>query len=153
MKLFYFSLTIAICISTIECYSIVDSLVIKLKDNRVEKISISNLKKIQFGDATSVKEMSKSENGIKIQGNYPNPFDNRTRIEFEIEQSGNVEILIFNNNGQKIKTLKCENCLAGKNALDWNCIDSENNIVTSGVYYYEVHFNNESQSKIMFLVK
>jgi flagellar hook assembly protein FlgD len=124
-----------------------------MKDNRIEKISLSNIKKIQFGDATSVKEGNKSVNGIKIQGNYPNPFSNHTKIEFEIEQSGEVEILIFNTNGQIIQTLKCENCLAGKNSLYWNCMDKEDKIVPNGIYYYEVRFNNESLTKIMFLVK
>jgi len=37
--------------------------------------------------------------------NYPNPFNPSTAIEFSIQYDSNVEIVIYNIRGQKIKTI------------------------------------------------
>ena len=71
-----------------------DTLVINLKNNRVEKILISQIQKIQFENVTAVEEQSKLSNSLAVAGNYPNPFAEQTNIEFEIGSSGNVEVII-----------------------------------------------------------
>lgn len=130
-----------------------DTLIIKLKNNQIEKIAVSQIQKIQFENVTSVEEQSNHSNELNIKGNYPNPFVDRTSIEFEIALPGNVEIIIYDNSGNQIQKLECSNCQSGKNTLDWNCRDEKNNRVVSGTYYYEVRFNNKIQSQKMILVK
>jgi flagellar hook assembly protein FlgD len=130
-----------------------DTLVITLKNNQTEKIPISHIQKIQFENITAVGELIQSRKNLVTKGNYPNPFQTQTSIEFEIASNGNVEIIIYDNSGNQIHTLKCEKCQAGKNTLEWNCLDKNNKLVQSGVYYYEVRFNHEIQSKKMILIK
>jgi flagellar hook assembly protein FlgD len=130
-----------------------DTLVINLKNNQVEKIAISQIQKITFENVTSVKEQNKSTNNVVIKGNYPNPFQNQTSIEFEIPISGNVIIFIYDNKGNQIQKLECSDCQTGKNSIEWNCLDIRNKRVLSGVYYYEVRFGNESKTKKMLIIK
>ncbi|MEI6088974.1 MAG: T9SS type A sorting domain-containing protein [bacterium] len=130
-----------------------DTLVIKLKNNQSDKIAVSQIKKITFENVSGVQEHNKQTSTLIINGNNPNPFQEKTDIEFEITTLGNVEIYIFDNNGNQIQVLECINCQIGKNTVVWNCLDKNNNRVQSGIYVYEVRFNNEIKSKKMLMVK
>lgn len=130
-----------------------DTLVIKLKNNQIEKIAISNISSVKFENVTSVNEPTKKESCLSVKDNYPNPFQEQTNIEFEIAYSGDVVVIIYDNSGKEINKLECNNCQIGKNSLSWNCLDTSHKRVENGVYYYEVRFNNETQSKKMLLVK
>jgi hypothetical protein len=131
-----------------------DTLVITLKNNQIEKIAITQIQKIQFENITSVDENGNTlQSNLAIKGNYPNPFAEQTNIEFEITREGSVEIVIYDISGEQIQILNCENCHAGINSLQWNCLDMKNNHVKSGVYYYEVRFGTEIQSRKMIMVE
>ena len=129
-----------------------DTLVINPKNSQVEKIAISDIRKITFENISAVPVQSEANQGLTIYENFPNPFTERTSIEFEIASPGNVEIIIYDNSGKHIQALQCGNCQAGKNTLQWNSLDKNNSRVQSGVYYYEVHFGKEVQSKKMLVI-
>jgi len=152
MKLLITAFVILIAYS-ISLFAQTDTLVIKLKNNQIEKIAVSSIKTIKFENVTSVNEPNQSLSGLAVSGNYPNPFREQTNIEFEIVEPGNVAIMIYDNLGNQIQKLECTNCQVGKNSLQWNCIDKNNNRVQSGTYYYEVRFNSEVLTKKMILVK
>lgn len=99
--------------------------------------------------------MDEKGNSNKLQnlGNYPNPVQDETNIEFEIPNNGNVMVVIYDSEGKIVRQLECLNCNAGKNTLSWNCTNKDNTKVNSGIYYYEVHYNNEIQSKKMTIIK
>jgi flagellar hook assembly protein FlgD len=130
-----------------------DTLVIKLKNNTIEKIAVSKIQKIKFENVTAVTEPNTDLSGLSVSENYPNPFQDQTNIEFDIASTGDVEVLIYNNNGTQIKKLECNNCRIGKNSLIWNATDNNNYKVESGVYYFEVRFNSEVISKKMIMLK
>ncbi|MEI6091717.1 MAG: T9SS type A sorting domain-containing protein [bacterium] len=130
-----------------------DTLVIKLKNNQIEKIAVSKIKQIKFENVTAVNEPTIIPSGLTVSDNYPNPFQEQTNIEFEIASTGDVEVMIYDNLGNQIQKLECNNCNIGKNSLLWNCTDKTNNRVECGVYYYEVSFNGEMQTKKMILIK
>ena len=130
-----------------------DTLVLNLKNSQVDKIPISQIQKIEFENITGVENLPQASKGLDITGNNPNPFSEQTNIEFEISTSGTVLIYICDNTGNQIQKLICQDCQTGKNTLQWNCQDKNNNRVPAGVYYYEVRFGNDIQSKKMILVK
>ena len=152
MRLFLTTL-ILILTFILECKSESDTLLINLKSGTVEKIALSDIKNIKFENITGVNELTEHASKLTIIGNYPNPFAELTFIDFEIEKPGKVKIFIYNSSGNQIQKLECENCKSGKNTLQWNCIDKNNNRVQSGTYLYEVRFNNEVQSRKMILIK
>jgi hypothetical protein len=130
-----------------------DTLIITLKNNQVEKIPISQVQKIEFENITAVVETQPNNSLLTVNENYPNPFSEETSLEFEISNQGSVEILIYDNTGNQIQTLKCENCQPGKNSLFWDSLDKNKNHVQSGIYFYEVRFGNEKQSRKMIVVR
>ena len=136
----------------INCYAQSDTLLIKLKNGTVEKIAVSQIKKIQFENVTAGVEDATLNNSLQVMGNYPNPFNEQTNIEFEIETAGEVQITIYDSKGNQIQILECNDCPAGKNALQWNGIDKAGNKASSGVYYYEVRYGKATQTRKMIIV-
>lgn len=130
-----------------------DTLVIHLKNNQLEKILISQIQSIKFENITGVSETQSINKNLQLAGNHPNPFAELTNIEFDISAQGNVEVAIYDNSGKQVQILKCENCPSGRNSMQWDCRDFAKTKVPSGIYYYEVRFNNETMSKKMILVK
>ena len=109
MKSLFLITALTLCMLS-NSFAQTDTLVITLKNKTVEKIAISQIQKMQFENVTAVDDQSKQSSGLSLNGNYPNPFGEQTSIEFEIENSGSVEIFIFDNSGKQIQKLQCNNC-------------------------------------------
>ena len=69
---------------------------------------------------------------------YPDPFSDVTAIEYELEEDGFVNLTIYNQIGQEVKTLANEQQSAGKYRLEWNAEG-----IPAGIYFYRVQAGNE----------
>ena len=83
----------------------------------------------------------------------PNPSNNQTTIKYYIPDQGEVSVTIFNTLGQEVKTiLNTTELSEGSYYSEWNGNDYLGNIVTSGVYFCVLTWNNDvSISKFTFL--
>ncbi len=70
-----------------------------------------------------------------IMGNYPNPFNPETTIEFAVSKPGQTNLTIYNVKGQKVRTLIDQYMEAQVHNVVWNGQDNSGKKVTSGVYY------------------
>jgi hypothetical protein len=70
--------------------------------------------------------------------NYPNPFNPETTIAFDLPESGNVRLDIYNIRGQKVTTLINKELNAGNHQFIWNGKNQQGNTMPSGVYLYRV---------------
>lgn len=70
--------------------------------------------------------------------NYPNPFNPETVIEYQLPRASEVEISIFNLQGQKVVTLEAGHRTAGSYKIIWNGTDEFARPVTSGIYLYKL---------------
>jgi predicted outer membrane repeat protein len=86
-------------------------------------------------------------------GNYPNPFNPSTAINFNVAKQSDVELSIYNVKGQKVTTLVNEQINAGSHTRIWNGTDQNNNAVSSGVYFYKLTSDRYSEIKKMILAK
>lgn len=75
---------------------------------------------------------------VKIENTYPNPFSDKVDINFNLRVNSNVEISIFDLNGNKIVELFSGNLESGKQTLTW---DADSN-VPEGIYLYTIKANN-----------
>ncbi len=92
------------------------------------------------------------ESSILIN-NYPNPFNNNTKIDYKIFLKANIEISIYNIMGQKIKILeKCQK-LEGSYSLTWNGQDDNNRDVPSGVYFCVIRAQNLNKSTKLIVLR
>lgn len=89
----------------------------------------------------------------RLFNNYPNPFNPTTTISFEIPQSGNVTLQIFNSLGQFVRTLTSGDLSAGRHSFVWDGRDDSNNDVASGIYFYKLTAGTFSQTSRMVLLK
>ncbi|MCL1827264.1 MAG: T9SS type A sorting domain-containing protein, partial [Candidatus Cloacimonetes bacterium] len=88
-----------------------------------------------------------------LSQNYPNPFNPTTNIEFTISKNENVKLSIFNIKGQLVKTIVNEPFKAGQHNVTWNGLDSNNQTVSSGLYFYKIDTESFTAIKRMIMLK
>jgi hypothetical protein len=88
-----------------------------------------------------------------VYQNYPNPFNPSTVIRYNIPQSANVSVKIYNMLGQEIKTLFTGNQNLGVHSVIWNGDTNFGTKAASGTYIFMVKYNNQFQVKKMILLK
>ena len=88
-----------------------------------------------------------------LKQNFPNPFNPTTQIEFELGMSDNIELLIFDVNGRKIKELANGYFNKGVHTFTWDSRDDFGNIVSSGMYIYSLISNDNISTQKMLLLK
>lgn len=89
----------------------------------------------------------------KLIGNFPNPFNPNTTIQFSLIKASPANIDIFNHKGQLVKSFRMEQATQGINNLHWNGTDNAGNVVSSGVYYFRLMSGTYSSTKKMVLMK
>ncbi len=86
--------------------------------------------------------------------NYPNPFNAQTRISFNLRETANVELSVFDINGNRVAILTNGRPKAGPHSVIWNGKNNDGQIVSSGIYFYQLSINgNSSATKEMILLK
>jgi hypothetical protein len=88
-----------------------------------------------------------------LSGNYPNPFNPTTTISYSIPQDGNVELIVYNIRGQKVKTLVTGTQPAGVYNVTWNGKDDNGKRASSGLYFYKLNSSGKTAVKKMLLLK
>ena len=88
-----------------------------------------------------------------MQGNYPNPFNPSTTIQFDLPETADVEIQVFDMVGRVVMNLPAQNIKAGsKRSVQVNASQ-----LASGSYFYRVIARMESKTLVetgrMMLVK
>jgi lamin tail-like protein/flagellar hook capping protein FlgD len=91
----------------------------------------------------------------ELIGNFPNPFNPSTTINYNLAQNDHVTITIFNLKGQKVKTIISEQQSAGLHVVTWNGTDQNSKSVSSGIYLYEMWMEETDYTSIkkMILLK
>lgn len=85
---------------------------------------------------------------FKLFQNYPNPFNPSSKIKFQISNSGDVKLTIFNDIGKEMTTLVNEPLNPGTYQVQW---DASN--YPSGAYYYRLSEGDFIDTRKMILVK
>ncbi len=72
----------------------------------------------------------------QLEQNYPNPFNPTTTINFALPEAGEVNLSIFNTNGQLVKQVANGKYASGRHQIVWDATDDRGERVASGVYVY-----------------
>ena len=105
------------------------------------------------GTLEALEENPSMPNKISISQNYPNPFNPETRFQYNIPVDGIVSIKVYDILGNKIKTLVNQWKSAGVHNEIWSGQNDNNQMVSSGVYFYQVKVGDEQITKKMILSK
>lgn len=90
---------------------------------------------------------------LSLGQNYPNPFNPSgagrsptTRIDFSLPIQAEVELTIYNTKGQKVRTLAHNEYSKGNHSFSWNGEDNSDKSVSSGIYYYKLKVNGNTEA-------
>ena len=94
----------------------------------------------------------KSNGELVLEPNTPNPFNNSTKIVFNLPGKTNVTLEVLDIYGNLIKTL-ANRQLEGSNEVEWNGTDNNGFKVSSGTYIYRLVAGDEFRTGKMTLVR
>ncbi len=89
----------------------------------------------------------------ELKGNYPNPFNPATSIQYNLPERTQVELTIYTLSGQRVAKLVNAEQDAGYYSVEWQGLNDAGYPVASGIYLYRLKANGFSQSKKMLLLK
>jgi hypothetical protein len=91
-----------------------------------------------FGATGSPDVATASTTEFALSQNEPNPFGPATRIEFALPNRSEVELTIYNVQGQAVRNLARGVRNAGRHRVSWDGRDSGGRFVGGGVYFYRL---------------
>ena len=84
---------------------------------------------------------------------YPNPFNPAVQIDYALPHSGEVEIVVYNILGQKVRTLLSDWQEAGFQRIAWHGLDDANRQMASGVYLIRVTTSGLLRTRKVVLIR
>ncbi len=89
----------------------------------------------------------------RLYQNYPNPFNPTTIISYELKETEEIELFIYNLSGQLVKTLRNGVQEKGRHTVEWKGKDNSGRGVSSGVYFYRLKTSSYDMVYKMLMVK
>ncbi len=83
-----------------------------------------------------------------LSNNYPNPFNPRTAISFQLSADSDVELLVIDMNGKRVASLINDNMSAGYYEVNWDASG-----FNSGIYFYRLLVGDFVDTKKMVFMK
>ncbi len=120
---------------------------------------ISNIAQLTFSgigtsiDAKELDKMNQILNSFALHQNYPNPFNPSTTISFHLPRAGDVSVKIYNMEGKLINEVVNALYEAGDHSFMWDGKNDSGIPISSGVYLYQVQFDNSILTKKMIYIK
>jgi 5'-nucleotidase/UDP-sugar diphosphatase len=91
--------------------------------------------------------------GLRLTGNYPNPFNPATQIDFTLGASSRTRLDIYNVLGQHVRTLVDGNLDAGRHIVTWDGTNQQGLKAGSGIYFYRITTTDQSATGKMLMLK
>ena len=91
---------------------------------------------------------------VKLHDNYPNPFNNTTKIRYDLVRPINVSLVIFDIRGTRVKTIYNHiRQNPGNHSYIWDGTNEEGNVVSSGIYLYRLEAGSYGVTKKITLLR
>ena len=88
-----------------------------------------------------------------LSPNYPNPFNPLTTINYQLPQATVVNLKVYNISGQLVRSLANGYREAGYHSVVWDGRNGQDQLVSSGIYFYHLDCEVFSNMKRMLLIK
>jgi len=85
---------------------------------------------------------------FSLHGNYPNPFNASTTIQYELKENSAITLSIFNIHGKEIDMIVNDYQQAGEHSITWN-----GQYVPSGIYFIRLSSGEIVQTRKAVLLK
>jgi hypothetical protein len=91
--------------------------------------------------------------GYALCQNFPNPFNQRTKITYVLPEKCQVELGVWNLLGQKVVNLAKGTWNQGAHAVWWDGKDEAGKAMSSGIYFYRMKAGKFVSMRKMLLVQ
>lgn len=105
-----------------------------------------------YGSRPGAGKPASGMKSIKV-GNYPNPANPTTTIVYQLEETNAVELTIFNNLGQVVRSQSWMAQNPGEHHYTWDGHDAYGNQASSGIYYCRVRSGDAMAMHRMLLMR
>lgn len=136
--------------------SVVADGVALLPDDLVEirdTLTVALSSELSLDVATAVTDSNEVATPSFLGQNYPNPFDDTTRIPFGLEDGGDARLEIYNALGQIVARPLDEYRSGGEHELSWRPVGDDGRSLAGGVYLYTLTVPGvlDGRGKMLFL--
>ncbi|TES94472.1 MAG: T9SS type A sorting domain-containing protein, partial [Candidatus Cloacimonadota bacterium] len=109
----------------------------------------------RFIDALiNVEESKKRRDFVnRLAQNFPNPFTKSTVICYQVKEKGFVELSIYNAAGRLIKKIVNERKNPGIHTVRWNGKNTNENLVSNGIYFYKLKLKDFRMTRKMLFIQ
>jgi uncharacterized protein (DUF362 family) len=98
---------------------------------------------------TSGIEPSAGGNGVILKQNSPNPFRDRTSVEFYTPRPASVTLTVFNPEGRRVRLITEREVTSGWHRAEWDGKADSGRRVAAGVYYCQLKMADSEKAVIM----
>ena len=88
-----------------------------------------------------------------VFNNYPNPFNPVTTIRYDLPESMNVQIKVFDVLGRTVNTVDYNQTQAGRHTFTWHGKNELGKKVSTGIYFFQLTAGQDTRIQKMLLLK
>ena len=121
---------------------------------------LSGVEQVEFNginfDLSELLQVYAAENtpsGYVLKMPYPNPFNPKTKIAFDIPKDSKIELVIYDINGRLVKKLKHSIVKSGQHEIEWDATDGDGNGVSTGIYFVSLLSEEYVKSQKIILLR
>ena len=90
---------------------------------------------------------------VRLDPNFPNPFNSRTVIRFGLPRPGRAELTVHDLTGRVVASLHEGELPAGTHALSWDGRGAGGRELASGVYFYRLRAGSMEETRKLLLLR
>ena len=108
---------------------------------------------IRYTGGAGIEENEPNKEVFFISQGKPNPFIEKTHIEYNLPRISNVNIAVYNVLGSKVRTLLNKIQNTGRYTIIWDGRDERGNKVTSGFYFLRLEAGEYEGTRKLLLIR
>ncbi|MFK7849108.1 MAG: leucine-rich repeat domain-containing protein [Rhodothermales bacterium] len=106
-----------------------------------------------IGDAAYIdtEQASILPDELVLLPNYPNPFTERTTLEFALPEPSRIRLVVYNALGRQVRLLSDGDYDAGHHQIQWSGVNDAGTPLSSGLYFYRLQLQDTQIVRSMIL--
>ncbi len=118
-----------------------------------EELGGITIKKLSSEGRVGMAAMTKLPETFQLYQNFPNPFNPETQIQFDLPQAAEVKLHIYNTVGQLVRNLVDRAYSTGSHKVVWNGRNDQGQLLSSGLYVYQIQAGDFKARRKLLLLK
>ncbi len=102
---------------------------------------------------STINEEQNIPKSFRVGSNYPNPFNPSTSIDIETAKNNKLVVSIYDISGRLINTLMNDNVDPGYYKVTWNGQSHWGQLMSTGIYFFQIQSGTEVTIKKIMLIK